>query len=270
MQNKSLIGKSNALIDAYYSLTVREHQFIAFAVASIQRNDIQLKSLSITITLSEFAQFFSLDEKQIRPSQILASADRLYERDIRIIDGDIETRCRWLTSIEKHKQTGKVILRFSPEILPHLTGLRKNYTLYTIGILKNFKSQYTFPVYELLAKTRNMREEIFCISIENLREKLEIGNKYKLFADLRKKVIEPVFSDLENCTDLHISWELIKKGRTYTHIQVIFSESKAATPPKKKAKPKRVKKITDADLAKHAKPGETAEQARARLSKVLA
>ena len=269
MENKNLIGKSNALIDAYYSLTVREHQFIAFAVASIPRNDIKLEKLEVTIDIRTFTEFFQLDEKRIMPNQLLASADKLYERDIRIIEGKTETRCRWLTSIKKHEE-GKVILRFSPEILPHLTGLRENYTLYTIGVLKNFKSQYTFPVYELLAKTRNMREEIFCISIENLREKLEIGNKYKLFADLRKKVIEPVFSDLENCTDLNISWELIKKGRTYTHIQIIFTESKAATPPKKKAKSKRAKKITDAHLAKHAKPGETSEQARARLSKVLA
>ena len=267
MENKNLIGKSNALVDAYYSLTTREHQFIAFAVASIPRNDIALDKLEVAIDIHTFTQFFKLDEKQIRPVQLLASADKLYERDIRIVEGKTETRCRWLTSIKKHED-GKVLLRFAPEILPHLTGLRDNYTLYTIGIIKNFKCQYTFQIYELLAKSRNKNEEVLCISIENLRKRLELENKYTIFANLRRKVIEPVFSDLENCTDLQISWELVRKGRSYSHIQIIFKESEAATPPKKKAKPKR-KKITDAHLAKHAKPGETAQQARARLAELL-
>ena len=268
MENKNLIGKSNALVDAYYSLSTREHQFIAFAVASIPRNDIPLEKLEVTIDIRTFTEFFKLDAKRIMPNQLLASADKLYERDIRVVEGKTETRCRWLTSIKKHEE-GKVILRFAPEILPHLTGLRENYTLYTIGVVRNFKCQHSFPIYELLAKGRNKDSEVFTISIEQLRKKLCLEDKYPRFHELKRKVIIPVFNDLENCTDLCVDWELIKRGRTITHLQVIFTESKAATPPKKKAKPKRSRKITDAYLAKHAKPGETTEQARARLTELL-
>ena len=268
MENKKLIAKSNVFIDAYYSLTVREHQFIAFAAALIPRTDIKLDHLEITIEIDEFAEFFKLDKKQIRPNQLFESADRLYERDIQFIDNGVMKRRRWLLGIDKH-QEGKVILKFSAEILPYMTGLSKNYTLYTIGVVRNFKCQHSFPIYELLAKDRNKNSEVFNISIEQLRKKLCLEDKYEKFHDFKRYVINPVFKDLENCTDLCVDWELIKRGRTVTHLQVIFTESKAATPPKKKAKPKRRKKITDADLAKHARSGETSQQARTRLEKDL-
>lgn len=268
MDNKKLVAKSNALIDAYYSLSVREHQFIAFAAALIPRTDIKLDHLDITIEIHEFAEFFKLDKKQVRANQLFASADKLYERDITFIDNGVEKRRRWLLGIDKH-QEGKIVLKFSTEILPYLTGLSKNYTLYTIGIVRDFKCQYTFPIYELLAKDRNKNSEVFTISIEQLRKKLCLEDKYPKFHELKRRVVVPIFDDLENCTDLSIDWELIKRGRSITHIQIIFKESKAATPPKKKAKPKRRKKITDADLAKHARPGETSQQARTRLEKDL-
>lgn len=270
MENKKLVAKSNALVDAYYSLTIREHQFIAFAAALIPRTDIKLDHLDITIEFHEFTEFFKLDKKQIRPNQLFASADKLYERDITFIDDDIEKRRRWLLGIDKH-QEGKVVLKFSTEILPYLTGLSKNYTLYTIGITRDFKCQHSFPIYELLAKDRNKNSEVFTISIEQLRKKLCLEDKYQKFHDFKRYVINPVFKDLDNCTDLCVDWELIKQGRTVTHLQIIFKESKAASPPKKKAKARpKPKKITDTDLAKHARPGESREAAFERIQKMLA
>ena len=266
MEDKNIIGKSNALVDAFYSLTVREHQFIAYAVASIGRNDIPLKKLSVTIELDAFSHFFGLDRKRIMPRDLSNSARRLFDREVTLINGSKKTTLRWIYTKIENSQSGAVTLHFSPDVLPHLTGLKGNYTLYTIGIIKNFTCQHTFPIYELLAKDRNKREEVFTITIDYLRKKLGLENKYPKFHELKRKVIIPIFSDLDECTNLSIDWELVKNGRTVTSIQVIFKESVEGIPPKKKTpKISAPKKNTKNDIKKVAKPGDSWEQARARI-----
>jgi len=270
MDNKKLVAKSNALVDACYSLSVREHQIIAFAAASIPRNDISLTSLDVKINIEEFTEFFGLDKKKVMPNQLLESAKKLYNRSIMYLEGVEEIEMRWIGKRVRNIENGDITLSFLPELIPYLTGLKDRYTLYTIGVIKDFKCQHSFLIYELLAKDRNKDSAVFSISIEQLRKKLCLEDKYPKFHDMKRYAIEPIFADLEACTDLTLSWKLLKKGRTVTHLQIIFQESKEATPPKGSKKQKRVERPSmDELLRRHARPGENTAQATKRIRKEL-
>jgi hypothetical protein len=94
----------------------------------------------------------------------------------------------------------------------------------------------------------------------------------KSFGDLRARVIEPIFKDLEECTLMNIKWSLIKEGRSFSGIQVIFKESEEALPPRgsKKTiinKSSSLKPITKAYIEQHARPGESYDDVKKRLNK---
>ena len=246
-KNNSIVSKSNALIDTFYSLSVREHQLLAYAISRIPRTDIRLNDLSVTINLNEFKKFYALERLTYKKLNKLV--EELGQRTFKYLDGNkLKTRNWSYGYDEELDQDGNRIIeqaievKFHRDVLPFLTGLSKTnpYTMYILDITKDFTSKHTFPFYEMLARTRHMREEVFSISIDQFKKKLCIEDKYKAFKDLKKYVITPIFSDLEECTLLEIDWELVKKGRTYTHIQVIFKEAPSAVPPGPKPKKKKL------------------------------
>ena len=262
---KLIVAKSNILVDAFYQLSLMEHRLVAYSISCIDRNDIPRKgNLLVKFLISDFVKPFSL---KISEKKIYEAVERLYRREITLIDDGIELDgIPWLTRRYRNTDKGLVKIKFNEDIVPHLTGLksRGNYTMYLLDMVSDFTCQHTFHVWEMLAKTRNMKNDIANIPIDYLRKKLGLEGKYKDFPDFNKRVIKPVFEDLNNCTKLNIDYELIKKGRSYTAIQVIFKEDKEALPPKKK-KASSPAKLTKKYIDTHAKRGESYEQAAERL-----
>jgi len=251
---KLIVAKSNILVDAFYQLSLMEHRLVAYSISCIDRNDIPRKgNLLVKFLISDFVKPFSL---KISEKKIYEAVERLYRREITLIDDGIELDgIPWLTRRYRNTDKGLVKIKFNEDIVPHLTGLksRGNYTMYLLDMVSDFTCQHTFHVWEMLAKTRNMKNDIANIPIDYLRKKLGLEGKYKDFPDFNKRVIKPVFEDLNNCTKLNIDYELIKKGRSYTAIQVIFKEDSSPA------------KLTKKYIDTHAKRGESYEQAAERL-----
>ena len=275
MKNKTtqFVAKSNFLIDSFYSLKVREHQLLAYAISKIPRNDVEVSNLSIRVDLNEFQKFYGLERLSYKKlNEIVAG---LGKRTFTYLEGTTLKTRNWSYGYDRELDgNGHTIIeqsidvKFHSDVIPFLTGLSKTnpYTMYMLEITKDFKSMHTFPFYEMLAKTRHMREDIFTISIEQFKKKLCIESKYLKFKDLKKRVIDPIFEDLKSCTLLELDHELIKNGKSYTHIQVIFKESVEALPTKgrKKTNSGALKKPSEDDIKKIARPGESWESARER------
>jgi len=255
VNDETRIMKANELVHACYFLTLREHQLLAFALATIPAKHPTTEYLEVIINLDAFRRFFDLNEKEIRISDLMRAADRLYERSIEVHDeaNDISKSCRWLHFLEKDKPKRRIKLQFTPTVSQHLTGLIE-YTSYSIGVIKQFSSCYTLPIYEMLARCRNMKKDILCLTYPELRKKLAIGNKYTRDADFKKCVINPVLADLDNNTKLSITYDLVKENNIY-HLIIMIKDDI----------PKKRTYITKAMIADAAQPGESLDQVKARL-----
>ena len=60
------------------------------------------------------------------------------------------------------------------------------------------------------------------VSLDDIRQRLDVG--YKLFNDLRRKVIEPAIKELQAKSNLEIDWQPIKEGRSVKAIRFTFKE----------------------------------------------
>jgi len=236
-----IVYKSNKVIEAGYKLSLNEQRLIVSAIAKVNSSKPLLATQRFEVTAKEFAQQFEISEdKAYQTLQEIAA--QLFERYVIIdnpdpTDKDLKyTRTRWISAINYYPDMGKVSLVFAPFMLPYLSQLTGNFTFYHINNIGKMSCTYAIRLYELLMqwKTTGKRE----IEIEWLKKQFQLDENYERMYDLKKYVIEPAVSDINEFSDYQVKWTQRKTGRRVTHLTFEFSE-------KQLAKPKRVVKKTD-------------------------
>uniref|UniRef100_UPI0032420E0A RepB family plasmid replication initiator protein n=1 Tax=Lactococcus sp. TaxID=44273 RepID=UPI0032420E0A len=128
----------------------------------------------------------------------------------------------------------EVTIRFSPEIIPYLINLKKNFTQHALSDLAELNSKYSIILYRWLSMNYNQyehysymggrREEQVeayrnpSISIRELREMTDIVNEYKLFADLEKWILKKPLEEINDHTSFTVTYDKVKKGRSIDSI----------------------------------------------------
>lgn len=218
-----LVTKSNHLVEAGYKLTLNEQRLILSVIAQIDGRKPMPKDNYFIITADEFSKNFNIPLKQAY--EVLdEAASRLYERDIKAFDKDGRTRerFRWVDGVKYWDGEAKVTLSFSSRIIPYLTKLHAEFTSYEIKQISKLNTSYSIRFYEILIQFRSTNERY--ISLNVLRERLEVTNQYKRFYDLKKYVIDSSINDINLSTNLFVEWEVIKKGKVITGLIFKFKE----------------------------------------------
>lgn len=216
------VTKHNDLIEAGYKLTLNEQRLVLAAVAQLDSRK-PMPRQEFTITAAEFAKAFDIELKHAYEAMEDAS-DRLFERDIRTYDekAQVRGRFRWISGVEYHDGEGKVTLGFSPQIAPYLTMLHARFTSYELKQVSRLGSAYAIRLYELLKQFNSTGERT--LSIERLRQRLELVDVYPRFYDLKRWVIEPAMKEINANTDLQVEWDAERKGRKVVGLYFVFSD----------------------------------------------
>lgn len=220
---KTLVTKSNHLVEAGYKLSLNEQRLILSAITQLDGRKPLPNDNDFTITAAEFSENFGIPIKQAYET-LDDAASRLYERDIKTFDKDAKTRdrFRWVDSVKYWDGEAKVTLSFSNRIRPYLTLLHQQFTTYELKQVSQLKTAYAIRFYELLVQFIKTGERY--ITLERLHEMLEIKNQYKRFYDLKKYVIEPSIIDINTSTNLTVEWDVMKKGRVITGLIFLFQD----------------------------------------------
>lgn len=125
------------------------------------------------------------------------------------------------------KNTSKIVVEVHDDLKPYLLELKNKYTRYQLENIKEFDSLYTLQIYELcrswLAKGK------FIMGVEQLRDYLNIEEgKYKLFGSFKQKIIQKAINIINDTTDILVSVEEIKQGRSV--VKLIFNVDEQINP----------------------------------------
>ena len=128
----------------------------------------------------------------------------------------------------------EVLIRFSPEIIPYLVNLKKNFTQHALSDLAELNSKYSIILYRWLSMNYNQyehysykggrREEQVesyrnpTISIKELRTMTDTVKLYKEFRDLDKRVLKESLEEINTHTSFNVTYEKVKKGRSIDSI----------------------------------------------------
>ena len=221
--NLPIIRKSNELIDARYKLSVAEQRLILLLLSKISPSDKDFKDYEIRV--AELAEMFNLELNGYLYEQLQNTAENLVGQRIRLRENKIVEVMAWFSYIRYEEGTGVVKLRFDKSLKPYLLQLKSHFTQYHLNHPVDFKSQYSIRLYELLKmdvfKAKNGQfERVFAVKELRLIFGIE-KNEYPLFADFKRRVIEPAMCEVSK-TDLNIiEAKYGKTGRKVTSITFV-------------------------------------------------
>ncbi len=217
----AIVTKANALIEASYNLTLNEQRLILACAAKLDGRKPMPRDAVFVLAADEFVDLFGSDPRNAY-AEMEEAATKLYERDIRRIEGSTRKRLRWVYMAEYKKGEGKVRLGFSPEIAPYLTMLHKRFTSYRLEDVAKLRSAYAIRLFEMLVQFADTG--VFLISVADFKQRLGIEEKYDRFSNLKARVIDPAVKDLVAKTSLDVSWKGHKAGKTVDRLEFRFSE----------------------------------------------
>ena len=224
--NKNHVVKSNKVIEASYQLSAVEQRIVLAAISRIPKNQPITDDELYPVSVDELKQLGVHEKTAYR--DLKEGINRLYERSINLSIDDKSIKMRWVQEIQFLDSQSVIGIRFSKPILPFISNLSREFTKYALSDIAGINSGYGIRIYELLVQYRQIGKRE--ISVESLRTMLELGKKYPLFADFKKRVIDTAIDQINEYSPLKVTYEQKKTGRKVTHIIFSFKEkSKSIT-----------------------------------------
>lgn len=182
MENK------NIFIEFSKKLSKKERDFL---------RSVDISSSSVTVHLETLYKIFEVKEepKVIELEKLLF---KFFSKNIVITDSNLNLKKRFNILNSYFFEKDYVTFEFSSHILDE--KIKK--------ILK-FKERYSYRFYQEIL---NSEKNILNISMNNLRDILEIQETYDRFYDIEKNLLKPIFKDLTTIGELDIEYEKNKVG----------------------------------------------------------
>ena len=229
------VSMSNALTRAAHGLTLGEKRIIMAAVSKLDSFKMPAPGQHIPttkITAAEYAELAGC-EGPAAYEALQTAAKNLYNRSIvifkpsfvrgnqKIGDKGTVTYMRWVGRADYHEKEGWIELDWWYEVVPHLMGLRKNFTSYQLQQANALRSIYSWRLLELLMRFKSTGTAYY--TIEDFCASMEATDKQRTdFAAIRRKIIEPAVKELQEKDGWLIQWQPINAGRKVKAVQFSF------------------------------------------------
>lgn len=222
-----LIVKSNYVVEASYALTTLEQRLILSAIAQVPKGEEVSDDVLYPIATEDLVKLGG--DKKASHKEFKDAVNRLYERSIVLRNGDESDSFRWIQE-KIFNGPSMAFFRFSKPILPFLSNLKTEFTKYLESDIVGMSSPYAIRVYELMMQYRSIGKRE--VSLEDLRWMFQLQNKYPVWADLKRWVLNQAEKEINEYSPYQLTIESKKTGRKVTSIILKFHAKKALSTPK--------------------------------------
>lgn len=227
------VTMSNALTRAGHGLTLAEKRIVLAAVSKLDsRKPLGSGEVRRTrITAAEYAEIAECS-MQTAYQALQSAAKQLYSRSITFYEQahkrngkplpPTRVQMRWVGEAKYQDGEGWVELAWWPALLPHLVGLRRQFTSYQLKQTSALRSGYSWKLLELLMRFESTGWAEY--TIEDFAASMDATPKQAAnFAKVRTKIIEPAVKELTEKDNWLIQWRPVKAGRRVAAVRFDFS-----------------------------------------------
>lgn len=198
IENNGNYAKSNDLIMAKYGANLAMNKIMSLAIRRAEKiidPDTKQPRLVAKMKAGEFVD--SNDGQQY--VKIREAAKKLRQMEIFLEDREAKKfiMISIVSALEYEYGTGAITCYFEPKIEKYITNLKSQYTVFAWSVVKDFKSNTAFRLYEQLKRqcytskyARNKDAEYYMISYSIAALKFDLG-----LIDLSHKSIRKAFDD---------------------------------------------------------------------------
>ena len=232
-EKNMLIVKDNALINASYNLELVEQRLILLAIIEARENGKGINANDpLTVHASTYIQTFNV-EKHSAYTSLKEACKSLFARQFSYeeinANGNLtQYTSRWVSKIGYTKNEATVEIIFAPDVVPLITRLEEHFTSYELEQVAQLQSKYATRLYEILIAWRSTGKTPV-LTINEFRKQIGvIDSEYKIISNFKLRVLEPSIKQINDLTDIDVTYEQHKKGRTITGFSFNFKQKQQA------------------------------------------
>lgn len=215
-QRNYLVVESNEFIRyGRYSLTAQQFNILAYCVSRIKPGmeefetyDFDLKDLCAVCGISQNTKNYANFKENLEK---LANMSFWWETD------EAHELHRLFEKVKIYKRDTRVSIKIDDVLKPHLLNQRENFTAYLYENVLVMKSAYSKDMYRIL-KSYSFQGE-YEVPLILLKDRLNCANEYEgRFDNFRKYVLDKAMEEINQYTDLEVSYKPIRVGRSIQKI----------------------------------------------------
>lgn len=232
---KNSVTKSNSLARGYYRFNLVEKRIMEALISQLNpMNPDRTQLQKLELSASDYAKTFDVSEKHAY-EHIESAVSGLMHKVFNVSHTDGREEFTLMSNAKYITGEGRITCSFNPYVTPHLIGLKQQFSKYPLSASVNFKSSYTWRIYEILvswakdpALTDGVLAGWFTMELDEFRKMLGIPKSYK-FNDVKRRVLDVSQCELDEKANITLEVEYIKTRRKVTHLKFTFAEIKQAS-----------------------------------------
>lgn len=214
------VVKANALIEAHYELTVKEHKMLALAIARISKNQTQFREQVFSVV--EIADLLGVTKRSIY-GELDRISSGLMKKQVEIRHEESGSFVKYQLVTKSWCYNGNFGIRISDELAPYLLGLVGEYTRYDLARILPMDSHYAVRLFELLRQYGSFGTRTFTLDPDATKDhKWKDFSKvmgydpasYVRFSNLNQRILKPAIDQVRRFGEFKtLSVEKIRFGR---------------------------------------------------------
>ena len=204
-----LVVKDNSLINASYTLGLVEQRIMLLAIVEARETGQGIDTDTfLEVHAQHYADRFDIDVNNAY-AMLSEASITLFNRQVSYMAHDEKRNkpekrvVRWVSGISYVEGAGVVKLRFTPEVVPLITRLEKNFTSYQLYQVKNLNG-YATRLYEVLICWRTVGK--LTVTLEELRNRLGLTDEYSRLEAFKRRVLDIAVEQINVHTDINVKY----------------------------------------------------------------
>lgn len=234
------VVKSNELVQHNrFELSLTEQKTVAYVCSMIKPIEAKDRAKGVPFQLEydfnirDYCKVCGIDyDNGNNYANVKATLKKLSDRSMWVTfdeNPDEEVLCRWLSKVRTNKKSGIAHIKLDEDLVPYLFDMGRKFTEYQLYNILAMRSAFSVRIYELMKSYAFQKSKTF--NIDELKRLLMVDNvkSYKNFADFQKRVLDIAQEEINELTDLTISFEPITQGRKVVQVRFRIREKEDTT-----------------------------------------
>ncbi len=218
MSKGNLVVKTNQLNSALQNLSLPEIRIVQLAIVDARETNTGLSTdKPLRIDALRYAEMFETT-RQNGYKRMKEAEETLFNRRFSYIDDDGKViKSRWIQQVRYLDDEGAIELVFTLAVvngISRIDGAEDFFTSYLLEQTASMDSIYSVRLYELLVQWKSAKQTPM-FDLVKFRDQLGVEvNEYKAMCDFKKRVLQVAINEINEKSDIKISYEQVKKGRS--------------------------------------------------------
>lgn len=241
-----MVVKSNSLIEASYTLTLSEMRLLDIALAELSSYEECEKHITalpemIHIRAEEYSELYGVTNDMAylalkeASEQLFTRYFTYYIKSDQFPSHKEIRKGRWVQEIGYVEGQGVVMLSFTNTLIELAGKLKGSFSRYHLEQKAPLTSMYAHRLYEMMMQWRGSKTVPYVTYFE-LRERFGIEKEeYDRVTNFRARVLDQAIKQINEHTDITVSYEQKKEGRKVVGFTFKFKLKKSKNPVIKEA-----------------------------------